>query len=137
MSEPTLRDISTSLAVFIESQKLVNESNSKTLDKLSDSLLKSESLQIEFNGQAARVTELSHKLSSFGDKVVTLSEEVAVNKVLIGQTQDLKGYVLKAMVGVVFMFAITILASVYTTNAKSEANQEVSALLAEILKSKE
>lgn len=139
-SEPTLSSIDTKLTMFLESQKAVNESNSKTLDKLSTALAKSEALQVEFNAQSQRVTEISHKMSTMDDKVSNLSEQVAINKILVGQTQDLKNMFAKSMVGIFVMFLLSIGSAVYGAYAKQESDSQsadqLKTVLAEVLAKK-
>jgi len=141
--EPTLSSInenlnglSSDMKAFIAAQRVINESNTKTMDKIGESMAKSDAMQIELNGQSQRVTELSHKQSATDSKVVSLSEQVAVNKVLVGQTQDLKKMFAKSMVGIFVMFLLSIGSSVYSTNAKQVANLDLADQLAKILTKK-
>ena len=142
--DPTLNKINDNLnglsivmESFIAAQKVINESNAKTMDKIGESMAKSDAMQIELNGQSQRVTEISHKLTATEGKVVILSEQVAVNKVLVGQTQDLKKMFAKSMVGIFVMFLLSIGSSVYSTSAKQVANLDLADQLAKILAKKE
>ena len=104
-------------------------------------MARSEAMQVELNGHTQRMTEMSHKQTVTDDKVVNLSEQVTINKILVDQTQDLKKIFAKSMVGVFFMFLVSVGASVYSTNAKQEASAESSdqlqTVLAELLAKKE
>ncbi len=148
---PTLRSISDNLSalntamtsfvsaqtVMNESQKVTNETNTKTFEKLSDALAKSESMQVEINSINQKQTEQQCELSSISKDVSGINTQVAVTKTLVDQTQDIKKIFLKSMIGVFVMFLIMIGSSVYTTTAKSQANAEVAAMIAELIKSKE
>lgn len=132
-----LNELSSDMKSFISAQMVINESNAKTLEKIGDSMAKTDAMQVELNGQSQRVTELSHKLASTDAKVISISEQVAVNKVLVGQTQDLKKMFTRSMIGIFVMFLMMIGSSVYGTNAKEGANLDLAEQLSKILAKKE
>ena len=66
-----------------------------------------------------------------------MHEQVAINRLLVDQTQDLKKMFLRSMIGVFVMFLLSIGSSVYKTQATATVNAEVAAMIAELIKSKE
>ena len=136
MSDPTLKSIDTKLDMFMASQQKVNESFALAHKDITAALSKSDTQQVEINNITTLVTKLSSKHESFEEKLSTVHEQVAINKLLVGQTQDLKNIFVKSMVGVFIMFLLSIGSSVYTTTAKTQANAEVAAMIAEMIKNK-
>lgn len=146
--EPTLNSINESLNslsnamtsfvsaqnVMNESQKGINETNTRTLEKLGDALSKSESMQVEINGINQKQTEQQHEISFISKEVSAVTTQVAVNKTLVDQTQDLKKMFSKAMIGVFFMFLVSLGSLVYSTYTKQQSNLEVASYLSELIK---
>jgi len=132
--DPTLKSIDTKLDMFMESQQKVNESFALAHKDITAALSKSDTQQVEINNITTLIAKLSSKQESFEEKLSTVHEQVAINKLLVGQTQDLKNIFVKSMVGVFVMFLLSIGSSVYTTTAKSQANAEVAAMIAEMIK---
>ena len=134
--DPTLKSIDVKLGMFMESQQRVNESFALAHKDITAALSKSDTQQVEINNITTLVTKISGKQENLEEKLSTMHEQVSINKLLVGQTQDLKNIFLKSMVGVFVMFLIMIGSSVYTTTAKTQANAEVAATIAEMIKNK-
>ena len=134
MSDPTLKSIDVKLDMFMLSQQRINESFEQAHKDTTAILSKSDTQQVEINNITTLITKISSKQESLEDKLSTMHEQVAINKILVGQTQDLKKMFLKSMVGVFVMFLLSIGSSVYTTTAKTQANAEVAATIAEMIK---
>lgn len=129
----TMTSFLSAQTVLNESQKLINETNTSTLNKISESMTKSDAMQVELNGQSQRITEQALRQAATDDKISSLVEQVAVTTVLTGQTQDLKKTWSKAAVGVFFMFLASLGTMVYGTVAKQEASENSSAQLQAVL----
>ena len=134
--DPTLKSIDVKLSMFMQSQERVNESVSKAIEHMATSASKSESMQVEMNGQSERINDLSHKVSGIDKKVHELSEQVVVNKLLVSQTQDLKKMFTKAMVGVFFMFLCSLGVQLMQNQQKNEYKNVTLEEVAELLKAK-
>jgi archaellum component FlaC len=135
--DPTLKSIDVKLDMFMESQQRVNESFALAHKDITAALSKSDTQQAEINHISASVSKLSSKHENLEEKLSTMHEQVAINKLLVGQTQDLKKIFAKSMVGVFVMFLLSIGSSVYTTSVKNQANAEVAATIAEMIKRKD
>lgn len=127
--------------VLNDSQKSINETNTNMLSKISESMVKSEAMQSEMNGQSQRITELSVRQSATEDKVSFVSEQVAVNKSILNHVQDLKKVWAKAGIGMFFAILVSTVALVYGTAAKQEASEktteQLKSALTELLARKE
>lgn len=123
--------------VINESQKVTNETNAKTFEKLSDSLAKSESMQVEINGINQKQTEQQCELSSLSKDFSAMHEQVSITKLLVGQTQDLKKVFIRSMIGAFFVISISLGSSIYMSAVKTQANADVAAAIAEMVKGKE
>ncbi len=127
--------------VLNDSQKSINETNTNMLSKISESMVKSEAMQSEMNGQSQRITELSVRQSATEDKVSFVSEQVAVNKSILNHVQDLKKVWTKAGIGMFFAILVSTVALVYGTAAKQEASEktteQLKSALTELLARKE
>ena len=134
--DPTLKSIDVKLTMFMESQKEVNNTVSKAIEHMASTAIKSESMQVEMNGQSERINDLSHKVSGIDKKVHELSEQVVVNKLLVSQTQDLKKMFTKAMVGVFFMFLCSLGVQLMQNQQKNEYKNVTFKEVAELLKAK-
>jgi len=96
--------------VFMASQVKINESQEKfsenvlsTLDEIKKVLSRSEAMQVEMNHQSKRVSALSHKTETISNDVGELKTQVAVNKTLVKQTQDLKKIFAGAVISMLLM----------------------------------
>jgi len=125
--EPTIESVNSNISKlseimksFISAQTVTNESNAKTLDKLSDVLSKSESMQTEINGISNRITEIVHDAQISNRDISDIKEGMAVNKSQLSQFQDIKKMFLSAMIGVFFMFLTTLAAQVYNSQNRDE-----------------
>jgi len=150
MSGSTLKDISDNLSalnaamtgfvsaqtVINESQKVTNETNAKTFEKLSDSLAKSESMQVEINGINQKQTEQQCELYNLSKDVSEIDKRGAIDNVLVGQSQDLKKIFIRSMVGVFFMFLMSLGTLIYSTATKTQSNADVIQAIAQMVKDK-
>ena len=135
--DPTLKSIDTKLDMFMSSQQRVNESFALAHKDITAALSKSDTQQVEINNITSLVAKLSSKQEKLDDRFSTMHEQVAINKILVDQTQDLKKMFLRSMIGVFVMFLLSIGSSVYKAQATATVNAEVAAMIAEIIKSKD
>ena len=135
--DPTLKSIDTKLDMFMESQQRVNESFALAHKDITAALSKSDTQQVEINNISTLTTKLSSKQDAFEHRLSTMHEQVAINRLLVDQTQDLKKMFLRSMIGVFVMFLLSIGSSVYKTQATATVNAEVAAMIAELIKNKE
>ena len=98
---------------------------------------KSDTQQVEINNISILTTKLSSKQDAFEHRLSTMHEQVAINRLLVDQTQDLKKMFLRSMIGVFVMFLLSIGSSVYKAQATATVNAEVAAMIAEMIKSKD
>lgn len=135
--DPTLKSIDTKLDMFMSSQQRVNESFALAHKDITAALSKSDTQQVEINNISILTTKLSSKQDAFEHRLSTMHEQVAINRLLVDQTQDLKKMFLRSMIGVFVMFLLSIGSSVYKAQATATVNAEVATLIAEMIKSKE
>ena len=88
--DPTLKSIDTKLDMFMSSQQRVNDSFALAHKDITAALSKSDTQQVEINNISTLTTKLSSKQDAFEHRLSTMHEQVAINRLLVDQTQDLK-----------------------------------------------
>lgn len=111
--QATLESIDTKLDMFMESQSKVNLMFADAHKDIAKTLAKSEAQQIEINNTSLSLLRLTDKVEREADKIADLHSQVSVNSTLVDQTQELKKYFIRGMVGVFLMFVMSIGTQLY------------------------
>lgn len=124
------QETSIRLEMFMDSQVKINENLTSTLNEIKTVLSKSEAMQVEMNNQSKRVSALSHKTEAIANDVSDLKTQVAVNKTLVKQTQDLKRMFAASLISMILAYGW----SVYDKKPTSpQLTQEAITALSELI----
>ncbi len=123
--KPTLESIDTKIDTFMDSQKSVNEMISNAITELAKTASKSDALQVEMNGQTQRVTELSHTVKEIEKHVALHETQLAVNKTIIKQQQDMKVMFTRAFIALGVAFTVAIGSQVFMNQGSNEVQQAI------------
>ncbi len=121
--KPTLESIDAKIDTFMDSQKSVNENISNAISELAKTASKSDAMQVEMNGQTQRVTELSHTVKDMEKQLATHGTQLAVNKTIIKQQQDMKVMFTRAFIALGVAFTIAIGSQVFMNQGSSEVQK--------------
>ncbi len=102
--DPNNQETIIRLEVLFESQLKFNEDVTSTLNEIKTVLSKSEAMQVEMNNQSKRVSALSHKVETISIDVGDIKTQVAVNKTLVKQTQDLKRMFAASLISMILAY---------------------------------
>lgn len=125
--QATLESIDTKLDMFMESQSKVNLMFADAHKDIAKTLAKSEAQQIEINNTTTALTRLTDKVERQSDKIAEIHSTVSVNSTLVTQTQELKKYFVRGMIGVFLMFVMSMGTQIYKLDNNS--NSELTAAI--------
>lgn len=128
----SVSDLSVTMASFLsvqavlnESQKVINESNTNTLNKISDSMRNSEAMQVEMNGQTQRLTELSQVVKENEKQTAVHTTQLAVTKTVVESHNEVKVMFTRAFIALGIAFTIAIGSQVFLTQGNNEVQQAI------------